>query len=69
MGASICRAVAEADIPFNIFDLSALKKQLDLWFEKRIKRACNGEALIIRYADDFVCAFQYPNGLIGAAKG
>jgi group II intron reverse transcriptase/maturase len=32
---------------------------LDLWFEKRIKRACNGEALIIRYADDFVCAFQY----------
>jgi group II intron reverse transcriptase/maturase len=32
---------------------------LDLWFEKRIKRQCNGEALIIRYADDFVCAFQY----------
>jgi RNA-directed DNA polymerase len=32
---------------------------LDLWFEKRIKRRCNGEALIIRYADDFVCAFQY----------
>ena len=25
---------------------------LDLWFEKRIKRRCNGEALIIRYADD-----------------
>jgi len=32
---------------------------LDLWFEKKIKRECNGEALIIRYADDFVCAFQY----------
>jgi hypothetical protein len=32
---------------------------LDLWFEKRIRRACNGEAPIIRYADDFVCAFQY----------
>ena len=32
---------------------------LDLWFEERIKRACDGEALIIRYADDFVCAFQY----------
>jgi len=32
---------------------------LDLWFERRIKRACNGEALLIRYADDFVCAFQY----------
>lgn len=32
---------------------------LDLWFEKRIRRQCRGEALIIRYADDFVCAFQY----------
>ena len=32
---------------------------LDLWFEKRIKPECNGDALIIRYADDFVCAFQY----------
>jgi group II intron reverse transcriptase/maturase len=32
---------------------------LDLWFEKRIKRQCEGEALIIRYADDWVCAFQY----------
>jgi len=32
---------------------------LDLWFEKRIKRQCKGEALIIRYADDWVCAFQY----------
>ena len=32
---------------------------LDLWFEKRIKRACSGDALIIRYADDFVGAFQY----------
>jgi retron-type reverse transcriptase len=32
---------------------------LDLWFEKRIKPVCNGEAFIIRYADDFICAFQY----------
>jgi hypothetical protein len=32
---------------------------LDLRFEERIKRECSGEALIIRYADDFVCAFQY----------
>jgi RNA-directed DNA polymerase len=32
---------------------------LDLWFEKRIKRRCKGEALITRYADDWVCAFQY----------
>jgi RNA-directed DNA polymerase len=32
---------------------------LDLWFEKRIKRQSKGEAHIIRYADDFVCCFQY----------
>jgi group II intron reverse transcriptase/maturase len=32
---------------------------LDLWFEKRIKRPARGQAHIVRYADDFVCAFQY----------
>jgi RNA-directed DNA polymerase len=32
---------------------------LDLWFEKPVKRQCRGDAMIVRYADDFVCAFQY----------
>jgi hypothetical protein len=32
---------------------------LDLWFEKVVARQCQGEAYIIRYADDFVCCFQY----------
>jgi len=32
---------------------------LDLWFEKRVKRNCKGEAFILRYADDFICAFRY----------
>lgn len=32
---------------------------LDLWFEKAIKPICRGEAEIVRYADDFVCCFQY----------
>jgi hypothetical protein len=32
---------------------------LDLWFEKVVKKFCVGEAHIVRYADDFVCAFQY----------
>lgn len=31
---------------------------LDLWFEKRIKRACAGTARLIRYADDYVACFQ-----------
>jgi group II intron reverse transcriptase/maturase len=32
---------------------------LDLWFEKEAKRRCGGEACLIRYADDYVCAFQH----------
>lgn len=32
---------------------------LDLWFEKVVKRHCKGAAYLIRYADDFVCLFQY----------
>jgi len=36
-----------------------LHNVLDEWFEKVVKRHCEGEAIICRYADDFVCAFQY----------
>ena len=32
---------------------------LDLWFEKVVKPRCEGEALLCRYADDWVCAFRY----------
>jgi len=32
---------------------------LDLWFERVVKPRCKGQALLIRYADDYVCAFQY----------
>ncbi len=32
---------------------------LDLWFHKVVKLRCRGEACLIRFADDFVCAFQY----------
>jgi RNA-directed DNA polymerase len=32
---------------------------LDLWFEKRVKAHCKGDAFILRYADDFICAFPY----------
>lgn len=32
---------------------------LDLWFEKVVKPHCRGEALMCRYADDWVCAFRY----------
>jgi group II intron reverse transcriptase/maturase len=36
-----------------------LQYALDLWFEKVVKPHCSGEALISRYADDWVCAFRY----------
>ena len=32
---------------------------LDLWFEKVVKPRCKGEALLCRYADDWVCAFRF----------
>ena len=32
---------------------------LDLWFEEIVKAHCRGAAYLCRYADDFVCAFQY----------
>lgn len=32
---------------------------LDLWFEKRVKPYTKGEAYLFRFADDFLCAFQF----------
>lgn len=31
---------------------------LDNWFEVVVKRQCDGQCYLIRYADDFVCCFQ-----------
>jgi len=32
---------------------------LDLWFEIEVKPHCRGDVMIMRFADDFVCCFQY----------
>jgi RNA-directed DNA polymerase len=32
---------------------------LDLWFQRRRRRRCRGEAYVFRFADDFVACFQY----------
>lgn len=32
---------------------------LDMWFEVRVKKVARGMAEMVRYADDFVCCFQY----------
>ena len=36
-----------------------LHEVLDKWFEEMVKPELQGKAIIYRYADDFVCAFQY----------
>jgi group II intron reverse transcriptase/maturase len=32
---------------------------LDVWFSRRIKKQCQGEAYYFRFADDFLACFQY----------
>jgi len=41
---------------------------LDLWFEKKIRPACQGEAYLTRFADDFVVNFQYQRDAEGFQK-
>ena len=31
---------------------------LDLWFEKKVRPQVRGQAMLMRFADDFVCAFE-----------
>ena len=37
---------------------------LDLWFERDVKPRLSGEAYLVRYADDFICAFQNHNDAV-----
>ena len=32
---------------------------LDIWFQRRVRRQCRGEAYLFRFADDFLAGFQY----------
>ena len=32
---------------------------LDLWFQRRIRQRCRGQAFLYRFADDFLACFQY----------
>jgi len=36
-----------------------LHYSLDLWFEKVFRKTCQGDAFLVRYADDFVAGFRY----------
>jgi len=33
---------------------------LDIWFDRRFRQTCKGEAKLYRYADDFVGCFEHP---------
>ena len=37
---------------------------LDKWFEQDVRPRLQGEAYLVRYADDFICAFQYHNDAV-----
>lgn len=41
-----------------------LHHALDVWFEKVVRKRSMGKAYMIRYADDFVCCFQYEQDAI-----
>ena len=34
-----------------------------MWFEKIVKPRCRGDAYLMRFADDYVCCFQYQEDL------
>ena len=36
---------------------------LDLWFEKVVRPRCRGDVMLSRFADDFICCFQYHNDM------
>jgi RNA-directed DNA polymerase len=40
---------------------------LDLWFGRVVRPRCRGQALLCRYADDFVCAFRCRDDASGSS--
>jgi len=38
---------------------------LDLWFSRKVRRQCRGEAHYFRFADDFLACFQYKDDATG----
>ena len=42
---------------------------LDLWFSRRIKRQCRGEAHYFRFADDFLACFQHKDDAESFRRG
>jgi hypothetical protein len=51
----LCAYGVVSPILANIY----LHTVLDVWFEEIVKAHYNRRAYLCRFADDFVCAFQY----------
>lgn len=49
----------QGSVASPIFSNIYLHYVLDLWFEVKVKKQCRGQAEMVRFADDFVCCFQY----------
>lgn len=53
------KGTAQGSVASPILANIYLHYVLDLWFEKVIKKRSKGQVFIVRYADDFICGFQY----------
>jgi group II intron reverse transcriptase/maturase len=53
------RGIPQGNVMSPILANIYLHYVLDLWFEEYVKKYCTGKAFIVRYADDFVCMFQF----------
>ena len=51
--------VPQGGIISPILSNAYLHKVLDTWFHRVVLKSCIGEACLIRYADDYICAFEY----------
>lgn len=50
---------SQGSIAYPVIAYVYLHYALDLWFEVAVKKRCKGQAELVRYADDYVCCFQY----------
>jgi RNA-directed DNA polymerase len=59
LGCSLNAYAPQGGVVSPVLSNVYLHSVLDLWFEKVIKPRCRGEACLLRYADDDICAFEY----------